>query len=1450
MKRLVCLEVVALDWLHLGCPAAAPTFLRMGSRLSKKQWVAVRNLRRLSMDGNTPEFVDSSLMGRAAAKFEGLDDTLRNLVLSMVEMHDGLRGYSGDRDEKPEAFEDGWMRCGSLLHSIEALDTMTAKPIIASRLTFPEEPSFDPVKFFDAATAEVYLNPIDHALDHEAYEGEVPMVKVNAVLSERISLYKRLAATGRLKPIHSSGRRGKFVSGLFAVGKSEAKDRLILDARPPNLLETSRGKWCSSMAAGSCLGEVVLQPGFSLIASGLDLTDYFYQFRISEQRVARNILAGTLTMKEARMVFGENFSWNEEPIVVALSTLAMGDLLACEFAQSAHLGLCLRYGACSPENLLSFRLPVPRSLAMTGIVIDDLVVLEQISDALLEAGEGGERSDALIDAALHGYHAEKLLHNEKKTFRREIKSRFWGIELDGASGLVRASSMRLWPLIFVTMRVAIIGFGTVKLMECLSGCWIAIMTCRRRMLCLMDRIFEPLGIPDPGRVIKLSAEMIDELVTLSLLAPLAVADLRAQFLPFIGATDASGEWMAAVRAPVSQKVVQEVSRFSLKKGNWAKLLPPEKAWLRLHSRLEPGEELPGDSYNTHPLWTTMASCLNYVERWRQPAKVGQHINILELKAFLKEEKEVSKRHSCARFLCGIDSQVTLGALVKGRAASPSLNRLLKSSLCYPLGAALFDYFMYFASETNRADGPTRKSSPGPPTLEVPAWFEEIEKGDFTGFEAWLAEVERGVVSPPFDCRDLMGSEKMDLRPASRQKQKNMQKKEYNLGETSEPVAEQGMARDEPLDFLKAPSFKPSPTPTTDVKSVSRELPSDLNKTSLSNSRATGTLPFHLQEVLSSLPIHQFFFNGDQPDFSKPGALDLFSGSYGVARELKKQGAPWVLSYEWQRSSAENLLDEGVRHTIRCLLSGGAFKTISMAPICCSFSVAITPPIRSRKHPRGRPNVSAAMRAKLRDGNSHLDFVMELIEEAELLDIGYTLENPDTSWMWRQRSTKRYRDPNSLLVFRLSFCRFGTAWKKNTRVPTNTRLAGLRMMCCCQRAHHQLRGYSKIHKRSWTSVAEPYPRGLSKLLATALAVHAGWCSPSRLNVAQCARIGPLRCGEAKNPGPRRGHSLPPRGTLEELPGLLPGTLEMEARLLKEFLRWCGALLDAPSEVFDRVPLYLGLVLRSYGDLLFQRHGSLANYRHLILACQRWKPVSRPYTGTAWELVRRWELQEPVNHTPPLPEGILKAFCSLAWQLGWYEWTAICLVSFYGAGRLGEVIRCRRCDLILPADTFEDDVTAAFLQLRTFKSQNRQKAKIQHMKISNLDAVRIITKVFRFYPFEKPLFDGSPSQFRKRWDFILSLFYIPKSLRLTPGGLRGGSAVAAYRAGRQISEIQWSLRLRSLSTLESYLQETGTLTIYARLSEESRRKLSQASKLYPFLAARILSQGDSSVHSRTR
>ena len=47
-----------------------------------------------------------------------------------------------------------------------------------------------------------------------------------------------------------------------------------------------------------------------------------------------------------------------------------------------------------------------------------------------------------------------------------------------------------------------------------------------------------------------------------------------------------------------------------------------------------------------------------------------HINIAELEAFLREEARAGSRRPCHRFVFGLDSQVALGAAVKGRSASP------------------------------------------------------------------------------------------------------------------------------------------------------------------------------------------------------------------------------------------------------------------------------------------------------------------------------------------------------------------------------------------------------------------------------------------------------------------------------------------------------------------------------------------------------------------------------------------------------------------------------------------------------------------------------------------------------------------------------------------------------------------------------------------------------------
>ena len=60
------------------------------------------------------------------------------------------------------------------------------------------------------------------------------------------------------------------------------------------------------------------------------------------------------------------------PIVLGLHTLAMGDSMAVELAQTADLGILIQLGLLSETNLLAMGLLPPRDNVFGGVVIDDL----------------------------------------------------------------------------------------------------------------------------------------------------------------------------------------------------------------------------------------------------------------------------------------------------------------------------------------------------------------------------------------------------------------------------------------------------------------------------------------------------------------------------------------------------------------------------------------------------------------------------------------------------------------------------------------------------------------------------------------------------------------------------------------------------------------------------------------------------------------------------------------------------------------------------------------------------------------------------------------------------------------------------------------------------------------------------------------------------------------------
>ena len=227
-----------------------------------------------------------------------------------------------------------------------------------------------------------------------------------------------------------------------------------------------------------------------------------------------------------------------------------------------------------------------------------------------------------------------------------------------------------------------------------------------------------------------------------------------------------------------------------------------------------------------------------------------------------------------------------------------------------------------------------------------------------------------------------------------------------------------------------------------------------------------------------------------------------------------------------------------------------------------------------------------------------------------------------------------------------------------------------------------------------------------------------------------------------------------------------------------------------------------------------------------------PASRSLMRPAWDQITRWERIEPTTHRTPMPEPIMLAMCALALLWRWDFWAATTLLCFYGSLRIGEVLRAQRRDFLTPADLLCEG-ERFFLCIREPKTRGRG-ARVQHSAVVFTGNWRIFfEKVWaQLRPVDK-LFPGSPWTYRRRWDVLLQTLGVSPSFRLTPGCLRGGGAVAAYRRGDAVSEIQWRMRLQHLGTLAFYLQEVSALSVIPRLPKRVREEISSTAAFLPFL-----------------
>ena len=1318
-------------------------------------------------------------------------------------------------------------------------NTCLAKPVQPDRLRFWERPSFDARPFMDFKTLQTFTRPLDYALAEDEELHPPPRVSVRCRGADVMGFLKALDDGDRLALVPTSQVRLAYRNGVFSIPKDQEKDRMVLDARPPNCLETNDDPWLGSLGSLAQFQHYFLKPNEKAYIFAEDLREYYHSFIITEQRVKRNALKLSVQPWQVRHLKAYQPWMKNYLLTPCLNTMAMGDLRAVSYGQVAHLSVLLSTGSLQLSDFIGLTLPPPRGSLLAGLMIDDFLLVEK------HTTDSGPSKAAQVSQQVVDKYAEVGLprHSGKAVVDAE-KASFWGATMDGQLGTMTPNHERVAPLLFLTLETVRIGKVSVALLEMIAGSFVAVFSLRRRFMAALEEIY----VEQRGRartdVVVISPALRDELLTIIPLAVLTKMDLRLSPSDRLIASDASNSCEAGTFCLVGSAVTEEFQTFGIQKGLWNKLLSPYKAYLRERNELAEEEELPDGVLDMHPLWEEVVSSQQFHVQEAPIKRRGRsHINVGEVRAALRAELCEGRRLPSSYMVQLLDSQVAIAALVKGRSSSRALNREIKESIPWHVTCNTRVFYGFVRSALNPADDPTRAVELRTPTRTEASWLTTLKNGDPSLMDEFLAERGSGRLQlaglPP--AESLLPLATMDVRRGhvkradSRRSARN--KTRVEVGSQSSPEVSSAVAAE------KYPGHKEEENsggvkPVGGVVSSSESLPAngalvtedeiaEAGGAEVETTEAAeyGGLSSQALALLRTMPAAQFLYSKkfgslEEAFKSGPGILDLFSGSRGLARAMVETADTWVLTFDLAHRPSEDLLKLPLQKLILRMVCSSCFRAMAAGPVCASFSTAITPPVRSKDFPGGVPWCSELQQRKNADGNAMLKFVLAVVVCCQKHQVHFLVENPDGSWLWRQQgslSCDVVYAGGPCADFRTDFCRYGTPWRKRTKFRTSLSIGGQTVLCNCGKKHVVLRGRSRLHQCNYTKLAEPYPRSLCRILALAMAKDVGLVSSRPLDVAACAKLGTLRAGEALNPGPRRPFVRQRAVNLGDVLLLEPATIALRSKLWDEFSRWFASQFGASN-----LDLWAGLApglfaasLAAYGHHCFDAGKSLHYYRQLLAHIQKTHGSVKPHLSCAWEVVNKWELVEPVTHRVPIPEPLLQAAISLALLWGWRRWAAVTMFNFYAIARIGEVLRANRGDALTPRDILFEQMVV-FLKVRAPKSKNRG-PRTQYSAVELERCVEFVSSVWNELMPDEMLYPGSASSYRTRWDKILKRLGVPASLKLTPGSLRAGGCIAAYRRKEPIQDILWRMRLAHQKTLSYYLQEVNASSVLPSLSE---------------------------------
>eukprot|EP00438_Fugacium_kawagutii_P032685 Skav221346 [mRNA] locus=scaffold1845:125657:130120:- [translate_table: standard] len=1424
-------------------------FPGFGTKLNRAQWDLVRRLGPHVEAWNAEPPVGPDEMGRAASKVESVEQVLARLLDYAEASQSKARAYGQRVHREADVAEvDSFGALGScaVMGTMQHSQDPVAKRVQPSRFKFWEVPGFDPSKFLDDHNRDTLLFP-SHPPEPEV--ARPPRVRVHISKKDVVPLLETLDGCSRLKLLPEDKIRMPFRNGMFSIPKDALRDRMVLDARPPNCLEDGRGSdWIGSLGSVAQFNHWFLRDDESAVVFSEDIREYYHAFLISPQRVRRNALALEVAPHEiSHLDCFEPWMWKCKRLVPCLATMAMGDCRAVTYGQVAHLSCLLRCPELTLDSFITLRGRPARGDLLAGLMIDDFLLVEKRKMAVGTSCDEVSVGQRIVEQVRRIYEEVGLPRHAGKSVEAEHSTTFWGVGFDGMKGTVRPSCKRATPVIFIVLQMLKLGYTSVGLLEVLAGSFVSIFQCRRRFMSVLDFIYKEQKSRPRSAVLKISPALANELLQCIGLTVMSCIDLRIKPSSKLVATDASPWATAGVVTDIGEEAAAEFHKYALQKGWWNKLMSPVQAYLREKGLLPDDGQLPDEAtYDMRPLWEEIVLSKRFELFGKIRKRRGrQHINIGEIDAALEAEELHGSQPPDRYYIHLQDSQVSLACLVKGRSSSRAINAKLRGSIPGHVQHNSRPFYGYVRSKKNPSDAPTRSRPIEAPLRAPPSWLEAAERGDFSEMESFFESVGcdlktmRGL--PPeeefwepcdVDVRSCSMRRSLKRRKLQRDRVSAAGKPKHRvkLSEASRGVGScEGSGGGPLLDEFSAPTSPPS-------VDLSPPFAGAVGASGLSES---------LRAVLRTFDSSQFLlapcFDSLEAAFdSGPGILGLFAGSRGFSKACVASAPVWCLTFDLAHSPSEDLLSPPVQESILILLRGGAFAAMGAGPVCASFSQAITPPCRTKEHPGGVPWCSELQQLKNDMGNRMLAFVLECAKACLLAAVVFWIENPHGSWIWRQPGSLSWDEVceddrvNDMVV---DYCRFNTPWRKRTRFRTSSAtLGGQRCLCQGGHKHVALRGRCKSKGVSYTKLAEPYPRGVCSVLAWGVLADVGLLPKRRkLDVNLCARDSCRRIGEAQHPGPKSRVDARPDVWLGDVQLLEPATVALRGRIWSQLCRWFNETFGAsdPLQWLEISPLLFVHLLVAFGHHCYEKGVSLATYRQLLAHCSKKYPQVKPVLGPAWETVSKWELQEPIQRRPPIPKPVLLAMASVALSWGWVRWTAVTLAGFFSVSRLGELLRVKRSEILTPSDLLQSE-KIIYIRFSTPKTRRRG-ARIQYTTIEDAEVVRFLCKVWNGLEPTAFLYPASQSAYRSRWDAVLKALRISSEFGLTPGGLRGGGAVYLHRSGLKLTELMWRMRLQHAQTLGYYLQETVAVSLLPSLPTAVRLRVQARSEAFPHFIA---------------